>query len=125
MGNKLGDDVQHLGYIYCPECQYRGKPEIYTSGGRVFLQIILFLLFILPWIIYKVMASPQLRCPKCGNIHAKHLADGETSKCPFCGARVPSFENSCPQCGRVVSAGEKYQKTRVDYHKETKWKDKG
>lgn len=115
---------KHLGYIYCPECQYRGKPELTRTGGQIVLEIILFLLFILPWVIYKLFAKPKLQCPKCGNRNVKHLPGGETSNCPFCGARVPGFETNCPQCGRKLTAGEKYQKARTNYHKQMRWKDR-
>ena len=115
---------QPIGYIYCPECQYRGKPEFYKSTASVLLEILLFLLLILPWVIYKLIAKPKFKCPKCGNRDVKYLPGGETKKCPFCGARVPGFDPTCHQCGRRLSAGEKYQKARTDFHRQTKWKDR-
>jgi DNA-directed RNA polymerase subunit RPC12/RpoP len=112
------------GYIYCPECKFRGKPEVVKSGLRFLIEVILFLCLIIPWILYRIFIPPTYQCPKCGNTDFKTIKGGETSRCPFCGGCVMGFDPTCPQCGRKLSAGEKYGQMRVENHRQTTWKNR-
>jgi predicted RNA-binding Zn-ribbon protein involved in translation (DUF1610 family) len=52
---------------YCKNCGFIGPPETYRPGS-VFLEVVLFLCFILPWIIYRAvrLSKKYDGCPKCG-----------------------------------------------------------
>ena len=53
--------------ITCPNCKYRG-PGKYTVKGKFATECLLWLLFILPGLIYSIwrLTTKGLRCPKCG-----------------------------------------------------------
>ncbi len=52
---------------YCPNCGTVAVPKRYTKGGFI-TEVILWLLFIVPGIIYSVwrLASRYHGCPQCG-----------------------------------------------------------
>ncbi|MFB3896808.1 MAG: zinc ribbon domain-containing protein [bacterium] len=109
-------------YIYCPECQYRGQAEKRQSGGNAILEVILFLLFILPWIIYKLMFAQKFQCPKCGNPKVKRLASYYTRECPYCKKKITDRDPECPQCGKTLTGSRNYHKMQVKYTRPTRWK---
>jgi len=52
----------------CSTCGYVGKPKSATSGSFL-MELVLWLLLILPGIIYSIwrLTTKHLVCPKCGN----------------------------------------------------------
>ncbi|HES59120.1 MAG TPA: hypothetical protein ENO18_01700 [Caldithrix sp.] len=56
--------------LICSSCGYLGKPKKYTKGS-IFLEIILWFLFIVPGLIYSLWRSTSAArfkgCPKCGS----------------------------------------------------------
>ena len=50
----------------CTNCGFIGKPKMKTKGS-IFLEILLWMLFLLPGLIYSVwrMSTKQKVCPKC------------------------------------------------------------
>ncbi len=51
----------------CTNCGFQGKPKLYTKGNLL-LEIFLWLIFLLPGIIYSIWrhASRYKGCPECG-----------------------------------------------------------
>lgn len=49
----------------CPECGFIGKGKM---QGTIFIEIVLWLMFILPGLLYTLWRYTQIRsiCPKCG-----------------------------------------------------------
>lgn len=101
-----------FAYIYCPICQYRGKGEPASGAGRIILEIILFLCFIIPWILFRLLVSKKYKCPKCGNTEPHILSPEKLRRCPYCDKVVTDDMPTCPQCGRVISSHEIYQQER-------------
>lgn len=120
MGMRKEHKKQYL--IYCPECQYRGQAERYQSGFGIMLQIILFLCFILPWVIYKILVPQRFQCPKCGNTKLNRLASYYTRECPYCKKKITDRDPECPQCGRPLTGSRNYNSMQVKYTKPTRWK---
>lgn len=118
----MGKEHKKQYLIYCPECDYRGQAEKYQSGARVILEIILFLCFILPWVIYKIWVPQKFQCPKCGSTKVKRLASYYTKECPYCNKKVTNRDPVCPQCGRTLAGLERYGRMRATYTKQTRWK---
>lgn len=54
--------------IKCPRCGFEGDPKEFLSAYSGCLSVVLFLLFIIPWIIYFIWAKGKVKCPKCGKI---------------------------------------------------------
>lgn len=55
--------------IKCPNCNYEGKAKLYTQGS-VLIELILWLCFIVPGLIYSIWRMTSGRywgCPKCKN----------------------------------------------------------
>lgn len=55
--------------IDCPVCWYTGKPKKETPGS-IRIELVLWLLLLVPGIIYSVWrlaATKTCKCPKCGN----------------------------------------------------------
>ena len=52
----------------CPNCGHRGKPRTITKGS-IWLEIPLWLLFILPGLLYSLwrLSSRHKACPQCGS----------------------------------------------------------
>jgi hypothetical protein len=52
--------------MLCTNCGYQGRPKLYTKGS-IFLEIILWLCFIIPGFIYSIWrhTSRWKGCPKC------------------------------------------------------------
>jgi hypothetical protein len=52
--------------MLCPNCGHKGKPKLYTKGN-IFLEIVLWLLFLLPGLIYSIwrLSSRYRGCPQC------------------------------------------------------------
>ncbi|MDI6783700.1 MAG: zinc ribbon domain-containing protein [bacterium] len=108
--------------IYCPVCEYRGKAERYRSGFGIILEVIFFLCLILPWVIYKVLIPHKFQCPKCGNTNVNRLTSYYTKECPYCKKKITDRDPVCPQCGRTLSATERYGRMRANYTKTKTWK---
>jgi hypothetical protein len=53
--------------MICSQCGYMGQPKLYTKGN-IFLEILLWFLFLLPGLIYSIWRhmSRFKGCPKCG-----------------------------------------------------------
>ena len=58
--------VSTNGSFVCPHCGTRGTPRMHTKGNLAF-EIFLWLLLLLPGIIYSVwrLSTKQLVCPSC------------------------------------------------------------
>lgn len=54
--------------MICPNCGYRGKPTTKTKGS-ILIEIILWLAFIVPGLIYSLWRSGSRykACPSCGH----------------------------------------------------------
>ncbi|MCX7919392.1 MAG: zinc ribbon domain-containing protein [bacterium] len=118
----MGRERKKQCFIYCPNCEFRGKAEQVRSGFKVFLEVVLFFCLIIPWVIYKRFYPQKLQCPKCGNTRVNRLASYYTKECPYCQKKVTSRDPICPQCGRTLSAMERYGRMRATYTKQTRWK---
>lgn len=53
--------------IHCPNCKYDG-PAKFTTKGSFFVEVVLWLIFIIPGFIYSVwrLTSAGYVCPQCG-----------------------------------------------------------
>lgn len=53
------------GMMVCPNCGFIGKGKM---KGSLLVEIVLFLMFILPWVFYYLWRSTQKKsvCPQCG-----------------------------------------------------------
>ena len=60
--------------IKCPNCQYEGKGKVITKGSLL-LEIILWLFFLVPGLIYSVwrLSTRYLGCPRCEFKHVIKL----------------------------------------------------
>ena len=54
--------------LYCSNCGYQGKPKVFVKGSLA-VEIVLWILFILPGIIYSVWRSFSRYngCPECNS----------------------------------------------------------
>jgi hypothetical protein len=78
--------VQPVIPFYCKHCGFTGMPKTY-SPGSLGLEVVLFLFFILPWIIYRaVRLSKQYEgCPQCGT---PHMIPADSPASPVAGHTV-------------------------------------
>ena len=54
--------------IRCPNCGYVGPGARWAEGcGPQVLEVVLFLMLIVPWLVYKAFTYNTVKCPKCGN----------------------------------------------------------
>lgn len=53
--------------IKCTNCEYVGKPKVYTRGSLA-VEILLWLFFLVPGLLYSIwrLATRYKGCPKCG-----------------------------------------------------------
>ena len=109
------------GQMICQNCGTRGEPKTVVKGSLI-IEIILWLCFIIPGIIYSVwrMTSTQPVCPSCkhpsmigvGTPIGKNLANQygkqgvedvcKTRPCPFCHAEISATASVCSKCGKVL-----------------------
>ena len=95
---------------YCKNCGYTGMPERYVPGSLA-LEVLLWLFFILPGIIYSGLRRTRAYegCPQCQAPNMVPL-DSPVGR-GFLGQRSASaefFEAACPKCGAkmAVFAGD-------------------
>lgn len=60
--------------IACPNCKYEGKPKTKTPGS-IFIELILWLFFILPGLIYSIwrLSNRHKICPRCNFQHVMQI----------------------------------------------------
>lgn len=54
--------------LKCPRCGFEGDAKDFPKAYSGCLSVVLFLLFIIPWIIYFIWAKDKVKCPKCGKM---------------------------------------------------------
>lgn len=106
------------GQMICQNCGTRGEPKTVVKGSLA-IEIILWLCFIIPGLIYSVwrMTSTQPVCPSCkqptmigvGTPIGKNLANQfgkqepengcKTKTCHYCNAKISETALICPKCG--------------------------
>src|SRR3982750_2071055 len=64
----VGERETHMSDIVCTSCGYVGEPTILTKGS-LGVEVILWLCFLLPGLIYSVWrrSTQHEGCPKCGH----------------------------------------------------------
>lgn len=94
---------------YCKNCGFVGWPKRYAPGS-LFLEIILFLCAVFPWIIYRCIRSTKkyYGCPRCG---APHMIPAETGIAHRLGVAPITAGDTrgtgtalCANCGQPISA---------------------
>ena len=63
-------EESHIGErkLKCPRCGFEGDAKDFPKAFSGCLGIVLFLLFIIPWIIYYILTRDKVKCPKCGKM---------------------------------------------------------
>jgi len=54
--------------LKCPRCGFEGEAKDFPKASSGCLSVVLFLLFIIPWIIYYILTRDKVKCPKCGKM---------------------------------------------------------
>lgn len=110
----------HGDTMYCRTCGHRGPAKTVT-GGNLAIEIILWLCFIVPGLIYSIwrLSSRHQACKSCGSREvipidapAAVLANkpdavtsgGDTKLCPFCAETVKKAAVVCKHCGKAIPA---------------------
>jgi hypothetical protein len=110
--------VDPNGAMICPNCGSRGEPKT-TTRGNIAIEIVLWLCFIIPGLIYSVWrtTTKYKACPSCGSAgmigvntpNGRMLADKlnvnkEGSRCKNCGIEASEGKAVCQGCGAVLIA---------------------
>ncbi|NLW30307.1 MAG: hypothetical protein GXY77_02495 [Fibrobacter sp.] len=98
---------------YCTDCGYTGRTKRRYQGDG-FIELILWLSFIIPGLIYSIWRSSKLLaiCPVCNN-HNTIPADSPAAieatsmmKCPYCSEQIKKDAIKCRFCGSDLNKSE-------------------
>lgn len=103
--------------LLCRKCGHIGAPKSAVKGNFL-IEIILWLCFIIPGIIYSIWraSSRHATCQSCGSteliatdspmahqMRAERSAINETRPCPECGEKILKEAKKCKHCGSAVT----------------------